>query len=367
MKFKKPYPDFPLTPHPTGRWCKRVRGHLYYFGPWDDPQGALNRWLEAKDRLMAGGPLHPSQGLRLADLINMFLHYKEQRVYNNRLSATTFADYKRVGELMVKCWGRERLVETLQPADFSKLLRVLEGYSPVVQNRHVTVVRMIFKWSKDTRNCEEVFMGPDFKGPSKRDIRLHRKAQPKKLFTAKQIRSLLNLASEPVRTMILLGINCGLGNTDVATMPPDCWEGGVMTLHRQKTGVGRTIPLWEETEEALDERKAEHYERGIEGPLFRTRWGGRWVVSEMGKKDDALAKRFNKYLIKLQIKQKGIGFYTLRHTFQTVGDNAKDPLATASLMGHVDNSISSYYREGIGIERLRAVTDCVKEWLWDQS
>jgi hypothetical protein len=26
--YRKPHPDFPLTPHPSGRWCKRVRGKL---------------------------------------------------------------------------------------------------------------------------------------------------------------------------------------------------------------------------------------------------------------------------------------------------------------------------------------------------
>ena len=34
----KPHPDFPLVPHATGRWAKKVRGKVHYFGEVaDDP------------------------------------------------------------------------------------------------------------------------------------------------------------------------------------------------------------------------------------------------------------------------------------------------------------------------------------------
>jgi hypothetical protein len=32
----KPHKDFPLTAHPSGRWCKKVRGKVWFFGKLDD-------------------------------------------------------------------------------------------------------------------------------------------------------------------------------------------------------------------------------------------------------------------------------------------------------------------------------------------
>jgi hypothetical protein len=36
QKPSKPFPDFQLFPHITGRWAKKIKGKLHYIGPWVD-------------------------------------------------------------------------------------------------------------------------------------------------------------------------------------------------------------------------------------------------------------------------------------------------------------------------------------------
>ena len=77
-KPEKPRPDFPLFPHATGRWAKKIRGKLHYFGPWSDPQAALERYLEQRDYLHAGQtPPTPSEGLTVRELVNRYLTSKK--------------------------------------------------------------------------------------------------------------------------------------------------------------------------------------------------------------------------------------------------------------------------------------------------
>jgi integrase len=56
----------------------------------------------------------------------------------------------------------------------------------------------------------------------------------------------------------------------------------------------------------------------------------------------------------------GLGFYTLRHTFRTVADEAKHQPAADYLMGHEVPHISSVYRETISNARRKAVADHVR-------
>lgn len=73
-KRKKRSDKFPLTLHPTGQYCKKIRGKSYYFG--SDKQEALRRYLEQATYLHAGrspGVQKPYDNIYLKDVCNIYL------------------------------------------------------------------------------------------------------------------------------------------------------------------------------------------------------------------------------------------------------------------------------------------------------
>jgi hypothetical protein len=67
------------------------------------------------------------------------------------------------------------------------------------------------------------------------------------------------------------------------------------------------------------------------------------------------------------LRKEGLGFYTLRHTFRTMADEAKDQPVVDFMMGHEVPHMSAVYRETISDERLRAVADHVRAWLFTEA
>jgi len=96
VKPGKPYPEFPLTPHPNGTWCKKIKGVLYHFGGWSDPEAAREQYLRQVGDIQAGrGQIKfvesttGTNALTVKDLCNRFLNSKRVKVASGERSHTT--------------------------------------------------------------------------------------------------------------------------------------------------------------------------------------------------------------------------------------------------------------------------------------
>ncbi len=372
----KPYPEFPLFPHATKRWAKKIRGKLHYFGKWDDPDAALQSYLDQKDALHAGrkprpGPEeildHANAGLTVKQLVNAFLNYKQSLVDAGELSPRTWADYKIATDLIVACFSKSRVVANLDADDFADLRKKMaKQWGKVRIRNYIQYVRSVFKFGFDKRLIAiPVSFGPEFAKPSKRVMRLERARAGPRMFEAAELLRIIDAAAGQLKAMILLGVNCGFGNADCGTLPLSALdlERGWVNYHRPKTGIPRRCPLWPETVNTLRESIAgrpEPKDPAHNGLVFVTQRGGSWAKDT---EDNPISKEMRKLLGALDINGHR-NFYALRHTFETIGGESRDQVAVDHIMGHARDDIASVYRERISDERLKAVADHVHDWLF---
>jgi integrase len=374
----KPYPEFPLTAHPAGYWCKKIRGKVYYFGPrfdFADPaaaaaaaEAALAKYLEQKDALHAGRkPREATEGTTVKELCNGFLNHKQELVDGGELSPRTWADYKQACVLVIGSIGKQRLVADLDADDFAGLRnKMAKKWGPHRVGKVIQCVRCLFKYALDAGLIDRpVRFGPGFQRPSKKVLRLHKARQGTRLFSADEVRKLLGTAGPQLKAMILLGINCGFGNSDCGNLPLATLdlERGWLDYPRPKTGLDRRCPLWPETVKAIREALAGRpapKDPAHAGLVFLTKYGLPWARDN---DPGTVTKEMTKLLRSLDINGHR-NYYSLRHTFRTVADGSRDQPACDFVMGHEVPHMSSVYRETISDARLRAVVDHVRCWLF---
>jgi integrase len=382
---KKPYPEFPLTPHPSGAWQKKIRGKIHYFGRWgkrvngklvridgDGWKEALEEYKKVADDLHAGRtPRVQSDGLTVADLCNRFLTAKLRKRDAGELGLRMFGEYRETTDLIVAAFGKTRIVDDLAADDFEGLrARMAERWGPVRLGNAITRVKSIFKYALDNGLLDKpIRFGGEFRKPDKAVLRRHRATNGAKMLETHELRRLLDAAGVPMRAMVLLGLNAGFGNHDISTLPLSALDldGGWVDFPRPKTGIARRCPLWPETVVALHAVLAERpaaKDNADADLVFLQRSGRRWVRNTEKSRTDNVSVIFCELLKECDLYRDGLGFYTLRHVFRTVADAARDPVAIDLIMGHTDPSKGGHYRERIDDSRLLAVAEYVRSWLF---
>jgi integrase len=375
---------------PSGRLYKTIRGRRHYFGyavkngGW---QAALDKYQEQRDDLHAGRTPHaPGDGTSIKELLNRFLTAKTLQVETGEITHRSFVDYKRVTDRIIAVFGPNRAVADLRTEDFETLrAEIAKRGGLVYLAGEIRRTRVVFNyaWQAGLIDAPARF-GPMFKPPKKAALRKEKQANGgSKMYEPDELRTILEAAGQPLRAMILLGLNAGMGNADVGQVPIDAMDldAGWITFPRPKTGIERRIPLWPETSDAIKAWLAvrpEPKDAAAEGLVFVTRWGGPWHVDDprspvsfefaklLRKIDTATAEQAQKNGTKPRPKlaRPRRGFYGLRHVFQTVGEESGDVIATRHIMGHAVNDVSAFYRERVLDSRLRAVVNHVRAWLF---
>ena len=377
QKPDKPHKDFPLGPASNGQWCKKIRGRIHYFGVWSEPDAAEAEYLRQKEYLQ-GGRLPPRKeqtGVTIMVLCNRFLNSKRALRDTGELSPRTFIDYHAACGEMLAHFGRERLVEDCGPDDFETYrVKVSKGCGLHHIAKRVTQVKSLFTFAYANKMIQKpVDFGLQCSRPSLKSMRIHRARKQEKhglrMLEAAEIRQLLESAKPQLKAMILLACNGALGNTDCANLPQSAIKGDWLVYPRVKTGVDRRIPLWHETRQALTEAIATRpraKDPADAGLCFLTRQGKRWVRFGANGTSivDLISDAFSKALTKLKLKREGLGFYALRHGFETIAGGCGDQVATSAIMGHTDDSMSGLYREKIDDERLLTAVNHVRAWLF---
>ena len=402
---KWPYPAVTVMTADVRRnqWVKCIRSKNYSFGViWTtvagkrDPgtfsanaEAALRRYQADGPALHAGlsrDPVRRHDGMSVGEMCGLYLQNRKADVEAGTLTQATYLNYQDTCNRMVEVFGFKRLVEGLEPLDFAKLMRAVP-FGPTRMGSFVVWAKQVFAWAFDNKVIERPPMfGKKFRGGTPKEKRELRTRTGKKLFTAEQIRAMAYThAGVELRAMILLAINTGMGNTDCSELPMSALDldapgGAWLRFPRVKTSVDRLAPLWPETVAALREAIAQrpppanaaHADR-----VFLTSFGRPWVhgttnavYGELAKVLKAMSLRAPGS-VKAGKKEKGRSrlrlpaFQALRSTFRTVADEAKDQHAAFLIMGHVIPGMAGVYVQEIARERLVAVAEHVRRWLFD--
>lgn len=405
----KPYKSFPLTPHRRG-WCKKIHGkvriicghvpaaealrvfHLkaprLYGYPTEMPTAPAPVATNTPQSPAATEERRENSPITVGRLKEEFLAHKQAQVATGELSPRSFADYQTILDRFTAAVSGRAC--DLAPKIFAQYRQQLATtLGPHALSRHIQNIRTMFAWGYESeRLANPVRYGGSFDKPS---ATIKRKAKAKRellhgkaMFSPEEIRLLLAKADKPLKAAILLGLNGGLGNHDIAALPLTAvdLDKGWVDFPRPKTGIERRIPLWTETTAAIREaiqarpKPRDPNDRELiflspDGlPLVRMCHTYKQDKLVKSVPVDTLSSQFAQLLKAAglrseDVKREGLNFYGLRRTFRTVADEVcRDQHAIHRIMGHVVAGMAGIYVQRITDERLKAVTDGVRErWL----
>ena len=340
---------FPLTLHPTGQYCKKINGKLYYFG--SDKKRALEKYINQATWLHGAQETVQkpnNENMTLKQLCDKYLKYQYAKLQVNNLTANHYNE--QIGSLkkLTAFLGQNIEINKISTLDLQNYKRKIQKSHVSVSrlNLHISIMKAIFHWARKNDILEHI---PNIDAVS-RDKIVHNE---KFIFNHEQISKLLSAADVKMRAMIWLGLNCGFGCTDCSELK---WAdldfvNARVKLPRKKTGILRDLPLWPETVEAIKKvsktgKLVFYTSRGnsFVHTLVKTDSNGNQKYSTQ----NTITTKFSRLIKKSGFKvPNGTGFYTLRRTAATIAAQSGDPFAVQRLLGHTDLQMATRYVQDV--------------------
>jgi len=340
---------FPLTLHPTGQYCKKIRGKIYYFG--SDRKEALQSYLDQATFLHGydNNLQKPTNGnMTLKQLSEMYLKYQHTKLQAHNLSVRHFNDQTGSLNKLMDFLGQNCKIKNISTLNLQNYKRRLQKhYGSVCRlNLHISIMKAMFHWAKKNDILKTI---PNIDAISRGKV-VHK---DRFTFNSEQINRLLVFADIKMKAMIWLGLNCGFGCTDCACLK---WTdldlaNARVKLPRRKTGIYRDLPLWPETVKSLKKIPR------TGSLLFYTRRGNPYIQTTLKTNDNGNEKyttlniittKFSRLIKKAGlVVPKGTGFYTLRRTAATIAARSGDPFAVQRLLGHADLTMATRYVQDV--------------------
>jgi hypothetical protein len=119
---------FPLTLHPTGQYCKKIKGRVRYFGT--DKKQALERYLDQATFLHGcHRTMHMASNgmMSLIELCDLYLKYQDSKVLAGEPTPKHHNDpISSLGKFMFFL-GQSRKIKNISTLDLQNYKRKLQG------------------------------------------------------------------------------------------------------------------------------------------------------------------------------------------------------------------------------------------------
>ncbi len=198
---------FPLTLHPTGQYCKKINGKLYYFG--SDKKKALQKYLDQASDLHGNKEQTQKKSdceMTLKELCDLYLQYQYLKIQANALTARHHNEQIASLNKFMSFLGQGRKIDEISTLDLQNYRRKLKkAYSTAHRmNLHISIMKAMFHWAKKNDVLDSI---PNIDAVSRGKI-IHKQ---RLTFSSEDIHQLLDAADIKMQAMIWLGIIVVLG------------------------------------------------------------------------------------------------------------------------------------------------------------